>query len=105
MQTPATHHKPGLAVTLKIVAVFLFMVMAAMIKAAADDVPAGQALFFRAIFSLPAIFLWLWWAGNLREGLIPKKLSSHIWRGLFGTTAMGLTFFGLIILPLPEVVT
>ena len=27
----------------------------------------------------------------------------HVWRGLFGTTAMGLTFAGLGLLPLPEV--
>ncbi len=100
---PMTQNRPGQAIALKVVAVFLFMVMAAMIKAGTEDVPAGQALFFRAFFSLPVILIWLWWQHDLRDGLIPRKLSGHIWRGVFGTTAMGLTFAGLMILPLPEV--
>lgn len=104
MKAPTLQNKPVLAIALKLTAVFLFMVMAAMIKAATGgDVPPGQALFYRAFFSLPVIIVWLWVAGNLRDGLIPKRLSTHIWRGVFGTTAMGLTFAGLMILPLPEV--
>jgi drug/metabolite transporter (DMT)-like permease len=39
----------------------------------------------------------------MREALIPVNLMGHIWRGLFGTTAMALTFTGLGLLPLPEV--
>ncbi len=91
------------AVALKVTAIFLFMVMAALVKAVTQDVPSGQALFFRAFCSLPVIIVWLMFTGNLREGLIPKKLSGHIWRGILGTTSMGLTFSGLAILPLPEV--
>ena len=103
MTTALTHNKPGLAIALKLGAVFMFMVMAAMIKAVADVVPPGQAVFYRSFFALPIIALWLGQRGELRQGLIPSNLSGHVWRGLFGTTAMGLTFAGLGLLPLPEV--
>ncbi|MGA9434063.1 MAG: DMT family transporter, partial [Roseobacter sp.] len=103
MAKDLTQNKPGLAITLKLMAVFLFMVMAALIKVASDHVPAGQAVFFRSFFALPVLLLWLWQRGQLREGLIPSNLMGHVWRGIFGTTAMGLTFAGLGLLPLPEV--
>lgn len=98
-----TQHKPGLAISLKLTAVFLFMVMAALIKATSDHVPPGQAVFYRSFFAVPVLLLWLWHRGQLREGLVPSNLMGHVWRGLFGTTAMGLTFAGLGLLPLPEV--
>lgn len=100
---PTTSHRPGRAIALKLTAVFLFMVMASLVKAATQDVPAGQAVFFRSLFAIPVITLWLWQRGELREGLIPQNLMGHVWRGLFGTTAMVLTFAGLGMLPLPEV--
>lgn len=103
MQAPATQNKPGTAITLKLMAVFLFMVMAAMIKEATQSVPAGEAVFFRSLFAMPIILMWVWQRGDLRQALIPVNLMGHIWRGLFGTTAMALTFAGLGLLPLPEV--
>jgi drug/metabolite transporter (DMT)-like permease len=103
MLAPSIQNNPGTAIGLKLVAVFLFMVMAAMIKAATQNVPAGEAVFFRSLFAMPIIVAWIWHAGNLREALVPVNLMGHIWRGLFGTSAMALTFAGLSLLPLPEV--
>ncbi|MEM8655294.1 MAG: DMT family transporter [Pseudomonadota bacterium] len=103
MKAPTTQNKPGTAIALKLMAVFLFMVMAAMIKVATQNVPSGQAVFFRSFFAMPIIIAWIWRAGEMREALTPKNLKGHIWRGLFGTTAMALTFAGLGLLPLPEV--
>ncbi len=100
---PMTQNRPGFAITLKLVAVFLFMVMAAMIKIATENVPAGQAVFFRSLFAMPIILLWVLQRGELQKALVPKNLMGHVWRGLFGTSAMGLTFAGLGLLPLPEV--
>lgn len=103
MAQDLTQNRPGFAIALKLGAVFLFMVMAAIIKTVSDHVPPGQAVFFRSFFALPIILLWLWHRGQLREGLIPSNLMGHVWRGFFGTSAMGLTFAGLGLLPLPEV--
>ena len=95
--------RPALGVGLKVFAIFLFTTMSALIKATADDVPAGEAVFFRSFFAIPIILLWLVQRGQLRVGLKAVSPMGHVWRGLFGTTAMGLTFTGLGLLPLPEV--
>lgn len=103
MAQDMTQHKPGRAIALKLCAVFLFMVMAAIIKSVSGEVPPGEAVFFRSLFAIPIIAIWLAQRGQLREGLIPSNLMGHVWRGVFGTSAMGLTFAGLGLLPLPEV--
>ncbi|MEO9779582.1 MAG: DMT family transporter [Sedimentitalea sp.] len=98
-----TSHRPGLAVSLKLCAIGLFTVMAALIKATSAEVPPGEAVFFRSFFAIPVIVVWLAARGELRHGLITKQPMGHFWRGLLGTLAMGLTFAGLGLLPLPEV--
>lgn len=103
MAQDLTEHRPGRAIALKLCAVFLFMVMAAIIKGVSGAVPPGQAVFFRSLFAIPVIALWLAQRGQLRDGLIPSNLMGHVWRGVFGTSAMALTFAGLGLLPLPEV--
>ncbi|MVO16505.1 DMT family transporter [Parasedimentitalea huanghaiensis] len=98
-----TSHRPLLAVGLKVTAIGLFTTMAAIIKATADHVPASEAVFFRSLFAVPIIVIWLMMRGELRHGLIAKNPMGHVWRGVLGTSAMGLTFTGLGMLPLPEV--
>lgn len=95
--------KPIIGVILKIMAIFLFTVLGAVIKATSDEVPPGQAIFFRSFFAIPVILLWLTQRRELRVGLVPNALSGHVMRGIIGCTAMGLTFTGLGMLPLPEV--
>ncbi|MGV6849380.1 MAG: DMT family transporter [Marinibacterium sp.] len=103
MSAPALTSRPGLAVGLKVTAVGLFMVMAAIMKAAMDVVPPGQGVFFRSFLALPVILGWIWARGELRHALIPNNITGHIWRGVFGTSAMGMTFGALGYLPLPDV--
>ena len=98
-----TSHRPGLAIGLKLSAVFLFVIMASIIKSTSDEVPPGQAVFFRSAFSIPVIMAWLLMRHELRNGLITRRPGFHVLRGMLGTTAMGLSFFGLGLLPLPEV--
>lgn len=95
--------RPALGVGLKITAILLFTCMSAIIKSLADEVPAGKSVFFRSFFAIPVILIWLAQRGKLKSGLKTKNPMGHVWRGLFGTTAMGLTFTGLGLLPLPEV--
>ncbi len=77
--------------------------MSAMIKAATETVPIGEAVFFRSFFAIPVIVVWLIARGQLRGGLVAKRPMGHVWRGVIGTSAMALTFLGLSLLPLPEV--
>lgn len=94
---------PLRGIFLKIGSVMIFIVMAAMIKATADHVPAGQAVFFRSFFAIPVIVVWLMWRRELATGLKTANPFGHFWRGLMGTLAMGFGFAGLGYLPLPEV--
>ena len=102
MPAQITQHRPGLAILLKLSAVSLFVVTSALIKETADDVPPGEAVFFRSIFAIPVILVWLAARGKLRDGLVARNLRGHLARGVLGTTAMGLSFAGLAFLPLPE---
>lgn len=95
--------QPLRGIALKVLSVCTFVCMASLIKASADHVPPGQAVFFRSFFALPIIFGWLAMRGQLRDGWKTKNPMGHVWRGLVGTTAMGLGFTGLGLLPLPEV--
>ncbi|MFT7058309.1 MAG: drug/metabolite transporter (DMT)-like permease [Pseudorhodobacter sp.] len=90
-------------ILLKICSVVLFIVMAALIKSTSDHIPPGQAVFFRTTLAMPVILVWLMLRKELRTGLRVKSPMGHVWRGLVGTTAMGLGFAGLGYLPLPEV--
>lgn len=80
----------------------MFTLMAANIKSLDGEIPAGQAVFFRSFFAIPVILIWLSARGELRHGLIARNPVGHLWRGVLGTTAMGLTFSGLALIPLPE---
>ena len=90
-------------ITFKILSVCVFVAMSAIIKATAEYVPPGQAVFFRSLFAIPVIGVWLALSGDLRTGLKTSDPMGHFWRGLLGTTSMGLSFAGLGLLPLPEV--
>lgn len=103
MSKSLTSHRPVLAISLKLLAIFMFIIMAAMVKATSAQVPAGEAVFFRSFFAIPVILIWLLSRGELRNGLVTNNRLGHFWRGILGTSAMGLTFAGLGLLPLPEV--
>lgn len=94
---------PLRGIIFKVLSVCMFMGMASLIKAASVDVPPGQAVFFRSFFALPIILGWLAIRHELRDGWKTKNPLGHFWRGLVGTSAMGLGFTGLGLLPLPEV--
>jgi drug/metabolite transporter (DMT)-like permease len=87
----------------KTASVCVFVAMAAIIKATSNDVPPGEAVWFRSFFALPVIIVWLLWRGELRHGLKTPNPMGHLWRGVVGTAAMGLGFTALGLLPFPEV--
>ena len=103
MAQSLTSHRPMLAVGLKLTALMLFTSMSALVKALSDDFPPGELVFFRSLFAIPVIIAWLISRGELAQGFVVKKPMGHFWRGVLGTSAMGLTFTGLSLLPLPEV--
>ena len=90
-------------IALKLASVILFVTMAALIKATTEDVPTGQAIFFRSFFALPVILMWLALRHDLSTGLKTQRPMGHVWRGLIGACGMGFGFSSLAYLPLPDV--
>lgn len=95
--------RPLRGIALKVASVLVFITMSSVIKATADHVPPGEAVFFRSLFAMPVILVWLAARRELATGLGTSNPIGHVWRGLMGTCAMGLGFAGLGFLPLPEV--
>lgn len=93
---------PMRGVVLKLASVFLFVVMASLVKAASEEVPPGEVVFFRALFAIPVIWVWILWNGSLRAGLHTDNPMGHVFRGVVGTAAMAMGFTGLAFLPLTE---
>jgi drug/metabolite transporter (DMT)-like permease len=100
---PLPQINPLRGIALKIASVCVFVAMSAIIKATSDEVPPGQAVFFRSLFAVPVILVWLMMRHELHTGLRTKDPMAHVWRGLVGTFGMGFGFAGLGLLPLPEV--
>lgn len=96
-------HRPLHGVALKLLSVCVFMGMAVCVKISAEEVPPGEIVFFRSLFAIPVIMFWLWQRHELATGLRTENPMGHLWRGLVGATAMGLSFTALGLLPLPEV--
>ncbi|PYG29476.1 DMT family transporter [Pelagimonas varians] len=94
---------PFRGIALKLLSVFLFTIMASLIKATSDLVPPGEAVFFRSFFAMPIIIGWLALRGDLKTGFQVKRPLGHFWRGVIGVSAMGFGFASLGYLPLPEV--
>lgn len=102
MAAPISDVRPLRGIILMIGAVTLFTVMTSLIKAA-DRVPAGQAVFFRAFLTVPVLLLWFGAKGQIADALRTSNWQGHARRGIIGSIAMGLGFWGLKYLPLPEV--
>ncbi len=99
LQNPQVQN-PLRGIVLKLGSVVIFITMASLIKA--TGVPAGQAVFFRSFFAMPVILTWLALRRELATGLKVVHPWGHALRGIMGTTAMGMGFGGLMVLPLPD---
>lgn len=96
--------KPLTGIALKVMSVTVFVGMSSLIKAA-GTLPPGQIVFFRSFFAVLPIVVMLSWRNELATAFSTKHPVSHVLRGLVGVASMGLSFFGLTRLPLPDAIT
>ena len=82
----------------------VFVAMATLVKAS-GQLPAGQIVFFRSFFATLPVLAFLAWRRELRTGFRTARPLGHIVRSMLGVTGMGLGFFALTRLPLPEAIT
>src|SRR3954453_15532330 len=62
---------------------------------------APELVFYRSLFSLPIVLLWVLKRESL-AALRPNKPLAHVWRSSLGLLSMGLAFQALILLPLAD---
>lgn len=100
--SPAQHAGgPLRGITLKVVSVCFFVIMATLLKAT-ETIPAGELVFFRCFFAILPVVTYLLWRRQLRTALHTRNPMGHVVRALVGASSMGLGFFALTRLPLPE---
>lgn len=93
--------RPLTGITFKVASVCAFVAMSTFIKAS-GEVPPGQIVFFRSLFAIIPVVAVMAFRRELAVAFRTSRPVGHIARGLVGVTAMGLGFFALTRLPLPE---
>ena len=79
-----------------------FSTMGALFKLASTaGFSAPELVFYRSLFSLPVVLLWVLKRESL-TALRPNNPLAHVWRSSLGLLSMGLTFQALILLPLAD---
>jgi len=79
-----------------------FSTMGALFKLASmEGFSAPELVFYRSLFSLPVVLLWVFKRESL-AALRPNNPLAHVWRSSLGLLSMGLTFQALILLPLAD---
>ena len=96
---------PLFGIGLRLAATIAFAMMAALIKVASDrGVNAPELVFYRSLFALPPIFVWI--AASRTPGRWrTRRPMAHVTRGTIGLCSMFLSFGALTLLPLAEAVT
>lgn len=87
-------------ITLRLLATFLFAAMSLAVRMAAVEAPVGQIMFWRSAVALGPILLYLWWRGDLPQGLKTQRAFGHFKRSALGAAAMFFSFLSLAHLPL-----
>ena len=95
-----TRTQPLRGISLKVLSVCAFVVMATLLKATAT-IPAGEMVFFRSFFALLPVFAMLAWQGRMADAFRTRRPLGHFVRGLIGVMSMGSGFYALTRLPLP----
>lgn len=90
---------------LRLISVGCYSAMAALLKlASANGVVAAEMLFYRAIFALPVVLVWVF-ATQGSSALGTRRPWAHVGRCALGITSILFTFQALILLPLAEATT
>ncbi|WP_176083395.1 DMT family transporter [Martelella sp. HB161492] len=91
-------------IVLKLLSVLAFLGMQTCIKLAGSGIMPGEVTFFRSFFGIAPIIIYLAWRRELRDAYRTKHPFGHFKRSLLGIISMGMGFYGLMVLPLPETI-
>ncbi|MFK0331711.1 DMT family transporter [Rhizobium sp. NPDC090275] len=95
---------PMRGIACKVASVVFFLAMQTFIKLAGAGIQPGQVTFYRSFFALFPIMAFLAYRGQLKASFYTANPVGHLKRGTLGIISMGLGFYGLLHLPLPEAI-
>lgn len=98
----STSDRPGLGIGLRILSGILFTGMVVCVKVVSEAIPLGEIVFFRSLFALIPLVIFLWLRDEFPHGLATKRPFSHLIRSAFGAAAMFTSFASVARLPLAE---
>ncbi|MEM1430160.1 MAG: DMT family transporter [Pseudomonadota bacterium] len=95
---------PGLGIGLRILSGVLMAGMFVCVKAVSDAVPLGEIVFFRSVFAMIPLILFLWIRNEYPYGLATKRPFAHLLRASFGALALFTSFAALARLNVAEAI-
>lgn len=96
--------RPSLAISLRILSGLLLGGMFVSVKTVAEDVPLGQIVFFRSVFAILPLIIFLWLRNEFPGGLATKRPGAHFLRASFGALALFGSFAAIARLNLAEAI-
>lgn len=96
--------RPNLGIGLRLISGVLFTGMVICVKALSEAAPLGQIVFFRSLFALLPLMIFLAWRHEFPSGLRTTRPLGHLVRSFFGAAAMFTSFASVALLPLAEAV-
>ena len=94
--------RPLLGISFKIASAFAFTLMYVLIKQMSADYIVGQTMFFRCVFGLVPLVLWLMALRAFPASLATQNVPGHLKRSLFGSVSQLCGFSALGYLTLSE---
>ncbi|MCS2608222.1 DMT family transporter [Halomonas dongshanensis] len=94
--------RPGLGIALRVLAGFLTAAMLVCIKSVSDEVPVGQTVFFRSLFALLPIVIFLMLRREFPRALATRRPLGHALRSGLGAASMFASFGAVALLPVAE---
>lgn len=94
--------RPAKGILLRVLSGALFTGMLVCIKAVSDAVPVGQSVFFRSLFALLPIVIFLLLRREFPQGLATRRPMGHALRSGLGAAAMFASFAAVALLPVAE---
>ncbi|HEY0116415.1 MAG TPA: DMT family transporter [Allosphingosinicella sp.] len=102
---PPLRHERAKGVAMRLAAITGFSVMAALIKLSfAHGVSTPEVMFYRSLFGLPPLLLWIGWHGRWNAWRTSRP-GAQLARSVLGLGSMALGFSALALLPLAEAST
>lgn len=97
-----TDDRPALGIFLRVLSGVMFTGMLVCIKAVSDEVPVGQSIFFRSLFALLPIMIFLVVRREFPRALATRRPQGHLLRSGLGAAAMFFSFSAVAFLPVAE---